>query len=65
MKTTYQYDAEIAEERLRKMLTNQITESNKKITAEQAYLHGYSDSINNAIEALIHWEFENTFKNTE
>ena len=65
MKTTYQYDAEIAEERLRKMLTNQITESNKKITAEQAYLHGYSDAINNAIEALIHWEFENPCKNTE
>lgn len=65
MKTTYQFDAEKAEERLRKMMTNQIAKSNTKIAEEHAYLCGYKDAINNAIEALIHWELENSCKNTE
>lgn len=56
MKTKYQLEAEKAEEKLRKMQTNQIIKSNAKIAEEQAYLRGYNDAINNVIEALIRWE---------
>lgn len=59
MKTTYQLDAEKAEERLRKLENNQIHKSNAKIAEEQAFLRGYSEAINDAIEALIRWEFGN------
>lgn len=56
MKTTYQHEAEKAEEKLRKMQTDQIIKSNAKIAEEQAYLHGYNDAINNVIENSFRWE---------
>lgn len=56
MKTKYQHEAEKAEEKLRKMQTDQIIKSNTKIAEEQAYLHGYNDAINNVIENLLRWE---------
>jgi len=59
MKTVYMHDAEKAEERLRKLETNQIHKSNKKIAEEQAFLRGYSEAINDSISALIRWEQTN------
>lgn len=59
MKTIYVHEAEKAEERLRKLETNQIHKSNMKIAEEQAYLRGYSEAINDAIVALIRWEKTN------
>lgn len=56
MKTKYQHEAEKAEEKLRKMQTDQIIRSNTKIAEEQAYLRGYNDAINNVIENLLRWE---------
>lgn len=59
MKTVYMYDAVKAEERLRKLETNQILRSNAKIAEEQAFLRGYSEAINDSIAALIRWEKTN------
>lgn len=58
METKYCYDAAHAEEKLRKMKEMQLRRSNEKIAAEQAYLSGYQDAINEAIHNLISWEFE-------
>lgn len=59
MKTNYTHNAKKAEELLRKMQLDQIMKSNEKIAAEQAYMKGYNTAINDAIEALLHWELDN------
>ena len=57
MKTVYMHDAEKAEEKLRKLKEAKSQRISFELAQKTAYLEGYQAAIDDAIEALIHWEF--------
>lgn len=56
MKTIYQYDADKAEEKLRKLREAKSQKISFELAQKAAYLEGYQAAIDDVIFSLIRWE---------